>query len=209
MPNSFRKIFFIFSIFCLSLILSYPAFSQSDYQNKNNFLPKTYATVSSGIFRDSDEDINKRYGTMFGLRIGLISKFKPFISFRGGLTGVAGNGSFEEKEYGLKGESSVTYIILDTGVYYSKPVEDVDDFNWFVGGGIVLSQIRESTEFSSSYISGNETQSGSSFGLKIAGGFEWAKGFIQLSANPSSGDIDSNLASLEIGFKWDITNIAK
>jgi len=206
MTSSFKKIQFIASIFYLSLFFSHPAFSQSDHQNFN---PKTYASFSSGVFRDSDEKTNKRYGTMFGLRIGLIYEFIPFISFRGGLSGIVGDGSFKDTKYNLKGDSRVTYVTLDTGGYYSKPVEDVDDINWFVGGGLVLSQIRESAEFSSSYGSDNETQSGNSFGLKIAGGIEWDDFYLQLSANPSSGDFDNNLASLEFGWKWDISNIAK
>lgn len=204
MTNSFNKIMFISSIFCLSLIFSHPAFSQND---NSKFKSKTYATGSSGLYRDLDKDLVNRYGNMFRIRGGFLHQFAPLLTLRSGLTIAFDNASFKDKESGLKGESGITYFMLDAGIYYAEQKNSPQEASPFLGGGLVFSNIRESAELND--YAGKESVSGNSFGIKLAGGIEWEDCYIQLSINPSSGDFKTNLFSFEFVWKTDISNIAK
>ncbi len=194
--------------FLFSGIISSQSLAEEPKQNED-FLPKTYVSFSTGIYWDANTNIQKRYGSMPGFRGAVIREFLPSLVFEGGLALTSGRGSFKKNSIGLEGESILNYLILDGGVYYSQLFEGEKNLSWFFGGGLTFSQINERAKWDSYYGSGAETNSGNNLGLKIVGGIEWKDGYVRLSVNPSSGNIDTTLSSFEFGWKWDVDNKKK
>ena len=173
-------------------------------QEKKEPVKKTYFSVALDSYKDTDEDVNERYGLIPGVKFGIttdISKNKrietSFSLFR--KTGEIGN----------IGNSTMGIYLSDLSLFYVHHSKDKNNFAVYAGGGPAYVYASESGEINFAGMNSRASLSGSGLGLKLSGGMEFSinkflKGYAQLSTVPVvSGDLTNlKMSFLEAGIRF-------
>ncbi len=135
------------------------AFGQQQAKPDSSFVPKTYWSGEIGIYGDDDSKINDRYSPIWGFDGRVARDFGK--NFRGELAAALYTGKGDFQAQGSSGEGALTMTSLEGEVLYQ-------DKSWSWGAGLILSNVRERI----SVLGGEDSQSGSGFGLVLGGGYD-------------------------------------
>jgi len=180
------------------------SFSEQE-EKKEEFVPKTYVSGGAIFYKDKSEEVDKRYGWIHGARGSVAKDFSKNLRGEVGLSLLNDEGDIE----GANGKSKLDIKTISCLGYYVEPSKN-GDTAWYIGAGLVITQLKESGTAFYFGEKHEESISGKSSGFKIVLGVEIGRndksiGYTQISGLSVSGDFDLEMTLLEFGFRYDLS----
>lgn len=197
------------------LLSSLLAFNSPTVFSQENKSQNISASFRAGICKETDSNVNKRYGSLPLYGVSVFGMPYDNFSVSGGLLLSGGNSSFKYPNEGIYGKSHLNYFMLEGDGAYRKAFESNPNMGWFLGGGLIFSQIKESATIEDDYGNKEKTSGADqSLGVKLFFGLEGLEGdfkgfFSQIGLYSAAGDYNMNLVSFELGRRFDFPESKK
>lgn len=139
-----------------------------DSSKKESFVPKTYISSTASLYRDNDTEVDKRYGSIFGLGARVTKDINENFRWEVGVEVFNDEASFTT--YGYDGKSQMGLLSFTGTGHYVSPWEN-NQGAWYTRAGFILTQLTESGQVAGE----SDQQANQGIGLLLGGGMSFFK----------------------------------